>query len=187
MPDARAIITPSKCGRLPDPPVPKLACRRIRLCPGNELGYGSGRVIRPDRKDKRVPCDLGDRGEVLRWVVAEVAEDERRQHGHDDRRQQERGAVGCGVLERFRSDASGRAGPVLYDDRLPDGLPDTVGDQACSEVCRAAHGHRNEDPDGAGECGLCVTVRGYDTRGSPRQHEPDQPGAAHDAIIDSSG
>ena len=160
--------------------------RRIRLCPGYELGHRSGRVIRPDGEDKRVPRDLGDRGEVLRWVVAEVTEDERRQHGHDDRRQQERGAVGCGVFERFRSDASGGAGPVLDDDRLPDGLPDTVGEQARSEVCRAARGHRNEDPDRARECCLCVSVRECDARGSAREHEPDQPGAAHVSIIHSS-
>jgi len=48
------------------------------------------------------------------------------------------------VLERFRSDASCRAGPVLYDDRLPtDSLIPS------SEVGRAARGHRNEDSDGA--------------------------------------
>ena len=65
-----------------------------------------------------------------------------------DRRDQQRAAVGRGVLDRNDADAAGGAGAVVHDDRTAERGGELVADQARQRIAGAAGREREHDPDG---------------------------------------
>ena len=126
-------------------------------------------MIRRHREAEPVPRDLGDRREILLRVVVDVLEHERDEHRHRDRREEERGAVGGRALEGVDRDASARAGPVLDHHRLPEALPEGVGDQARDDVRLPAGGDGHDDPDRLLRPALRVCGRGRSGRDDRQQ------------------
>ena len=138
---------------------------RVGLGPADELGQGIHRQAAVDHHGQLETGGVDDRCEVVDRVVAQVLV-EVGEHGHHARRAEQQGvAIGFRILHHVHRDATGRAAPVVEDDRAQTAAQ-MVGDGARQHVLRAAGRHADQHPDRFG--GEVLAVAGSASRAEGR-------------------
>ena len=114
----------------------------------------------------RHPCDrIEGRPQVVRQIEGCAIDDVRAPVAAD-----QRVAIGRGARDPADADASGGAGDVFDDDRLPERAPHPFGDDAGNEVGAAARRERHDHGDRPRRIGLSGGARDAAERGGDSTH-----------------